>query len=117
MAPEKDNSFQPNPTPRITPTENIPKSAEFLRSPEGQSEAVSETNIPEIAKPEVDKPAVIDETVFNQADSLITPETLSTNTAQTSLIADPVSRYFSLAEGGQSPCATVVELNEIRKSA
>lgn len=116
MAPEKDNSFQPNPTPRIASAENTEKSGEFLRSPEGQSEAVSETNIPEIAKPEVDKPAVIDKTVFEQTSPSITSETLPTNTARTNLI-DPVSQYFSLAEGGQSPYATVAELNEIRKSA
>lgn len=109
MAPEKDNSFQPNLTPRLNSAENIAPSGEFLQPVEGLSEAVSPKETSDFT--EIEHP-VVDQTIFaenGQVQHLASPQTIiSTN---------PMAEYLHLTQGNQSPHNTVARLNQIRKAA
>lgn len=113
MAPEKDNYFQPNPTPRIASTENTEKSAEFLRPTERSVETNPEANNGSLVGTENHSLPAIDQTIYETGAA---SESLPTNLVSTDE-SDPMSAYFNLIEGGISPHNTVSELNKIRKSA
>ncbi|MBU1092591.1 hypothetical protein KJ836_02900 [Patescibacteria group bacterium] len=113
MAPDKDNSFRPDLIGDLNSAENITPSGEFLQPVEGLPEAISQEEVPNFTEPE--KPA-IDPVIFTENDQVQQVEPSQTIIYPT-IPTDPMSAYFDLIQGGQSPHNSVDVLNHIRKSA
>ena len=116
MAPEKDNSFQPNLTPGLDSVESRPSSGEFLEPVEGSSREIPRAEVASIDQPE--QKGLEDAIKADVAEG--TQVSFSPESSQRSVnaaILNPIAEFFLLKNGDRSPHDAVDKLNEIRKSA